>query len=266
MSFNIKIWKYPTFQIADQLSWLTSHVPEFDEDIWASLIQQSMLLVIIVARWTFPVYNYEISRDQISQLLFLLLGVGFDIIDLFALFDEQKVLEHPILVYCILIFWSLSIIQFAFFLTAIRDRVPASKLDPEDQYQTKKKKKNISCGFCSSEIWSIAFMSTMLDFPFLAVRLTAIIYFNINNYSIYFFTCKNILVLLLQAYRLIVICSKQCHDNKVDSVSVSPVSNDVKQPKQPSSSSSTNSTSLDVEANNSHNTNPVNNHIINEKS
>jgi hypothetical protein len=53
-----------------------------------------------------------------------------------------------------------------------------------------------------SEIWSILITLIFQDGPFLAIRLTAVIRFNVRTFSTMFFTCKNAIILFLQVYRL----------------------------------------------------------------
>ncbi|VDD81041.1 unnamed protein product [Mesocestoides corti] len=63
------------------------------------------------------------------------------------------------------------------------------------------------CGriWFGTELWAI-FMSLILqDLPFLALRLTLVMHFNVRSYSNIFFTCKNSLLILLQVFRSTVI-------------------------------------------------------------
>ncbi|XP_076448257.1 uncharacterized protein LOC143284980 [Babylonia areolata] len=58
---------------------------------------------------------------------------------------------------------------------------------------------------CSSELWAILVVFFLQDGPFLANRLVVMLYFKVFNYTIIFFICKNLLVLALQTYRVIVL-------------------------------------------------------------
>ncbi|KAL5965961.1 Transmembrane protein 26 [Taenia solium] len=59
-----------------------------------------------------------------------------------------------------------------------------------------------------TELWAL-FMSLILqDVPFLALRLTLVLHFNVRSYSNIFFTCKNSLLILLQVFRSAVILSE----------------------------------------------------------
>ncbi|KAA0189338.1 Transmembrane protein 26 [Fasciolopsis buskii] len=61
------------------------------------------------------------------------------------------------------------------------------------------------CLCCETELWAIGMSLMLQDLPFLILRLTLIIYFNVRSYSNVFFTCKNTLLILLQLFRSIVI-------------------------------------------------------------
>ena len=56
-----------------------------------------------------------------------------------------------------------------------------------------------------TEMWGILVSVLMQDGPFAIMRLISVVAFNIVTYDNYFFTGKNILVLMLQLYRLIAI-------------------------------------------------------------
>ena len=173
-----------------------------------------------------PVSKAQISRDQLSQLLLVYLGIAADIIELFAIFDEPSILKHRMFILIVLAFWSWSVMQFTLVLTATRSRgwSADNKIKPNEPYVCNEpgtdsddgSGKDFSgihcCFFCDGEIFSIIIMCLMLDLPFLALRLTAMIHYKINTYTIYFFTCKNVTVILLLAYRLLVVCAMKYNE------------------------------------------------------
>lgn len=57
-----------------------------------------------------------------------------------------------------------------------------------------------------SEIWSILVTVSLQDGPFLVIRLVAIFVYRVRSFLTYFFTFKNLLILLFQAYRIVSIC------------------------------------------------------------
>ncbi|KAK4474570.1 hypothetical protein MN116_001711 [Schistosoma mekongi] len=64
------------------------------------------------------------------------------------------------------------------------------------------------CLCCETELWAIGISLMLQDLPFLILRLTLIVYYNVKSYSNVFFTCKNTLLILLQVFRSIVILSE----------------------------------------------------------
>lgn len=60
-----------------------------------------------------------------------------------------------------------------------------------------------------TDIWSTVEALFIQDGPFLIVRLTVMIYFNVVHQMLIFFTIKNFLVVILNIYRLtVLICVK----------------------------------------------------------
>ena len=58
----------------------------------------------------------------------------------------------------------------------------------------------------STDIWGVVEALFIQDGPFLVVRLTVMIHFNVFHQMLVFFAIKNFLVVILNMYRLIVIC------------------------------------------------------------
>lgn len=58
----------------------------------------------------------------------------------------------------------------------------------------------------STDIWSIVEVLFIHDGPFLVVRLTIMIYYDVFHQMLVFFTIKNFLVIILNLYRLFVLC------------------------------------------------------------
>ena len=170
----------------------------------------------------------SMSRQELSSLLLVYVGLAADIIDLFDIFKSKNVLKNFYFIYAVLGVWSLSLMQFVFVISG----------SSADKKNSKKKKKQKDLQMqpnlesddesdpsrqnpcrqvcCSWETWGIVWSLGMQDCPFLAVRLTAIILFNINNYSHFFFTAKNTLVILLQTYRLFAVtcCNEEPEDDE----------------------------------------------------
>ncbi|ESO87216.1 hypothetical protein LOTGIDRAFT_183655, partial [Lottia gigantea] len=177
-------------------------------DVWVSVIEQSLLFLLILCRWILP--RGEITRDQLSQLLFVYIGMASDIMELFVLFDEEKVRRDKGLVYVILVAWTISLLQFCLVLTATKNPKKARvAIRPvTDTVNVKKKKKDYLIMCLTTEVWSLMVTFLMQDGPFLCVRLFTLINHNLITYNILFFTCKNMLVVMLLTYRLIVLCGR----------------------------------------------------------
>ena len=171
-----------------------------------------LLFVLIVGRWILP--KGSMTRNQLSLLLLVYVGMASDIMDVFVLYEEPAVVGDDLLGYIILGVWSFSLLQFCMVLTVTRSRrssVSYTHLLFLDDPSTK----NSGCMCCETEIWSILTTIFMQDGPFLTVRLLVTIKYKILNYSLLFFTCKNVLVIVLQLYRLfIVLCNAE--DDKED--------------------------------------------------
>ena len=146
--------------------------------------------------------SQEISRDELSNLLMVYLGMGSDIMELLVLFEEDYVLEDDIAIYATLVVWTVSLLQFTVVLTATSKGKKSADADMEDQTDGNAPSK---CSCCASDIWSICVTMFMQDGPFLALRLYIIVKNRTLSYTILFFTLKNLLMLMIQTYRLFVV-------------------------------------------------------------
>ena len=122
------------------------------------------------------------------------------------------------LTYIILGVWSLSVLQFTLtFATAHRPRrarglrlSPAtSDGDDDDDHRHRQSVIRV-------ELLATVLSLLMQDGPFLAVRLYTMITYNIITYSLVFFTAKNVLVILLLAYKILLLLNKICCPKKLE--------------------------------------------------
>ena len=172
--------------------------------MWVLAIEQTLLFLLIIGRGLLP--KGDISRDQLSQLLFVYTGIASDITEIFVLFEEKYVLFNKILIYIILTAWSLSLVQYTLVLTVARSRkTRVVATGPQALHRT-----SASCSSCTErETWAILTTIVLQDAPFLCIRLYVMIYYRAMTYSILFFTFKNALVMALQFYRVcIVACGR----------------------------------------------------------
>lgn len=174
-------------------------------------------MVLIVGRWLLP--KGRITRDELSQLLLAYVAISADIIELFNMFNEEKVRRSPKLSMVTLAVWSVSLVQFPLVITTVKSQKARycwsssrlSELDTVSTYNfhmSPRKQKTKSCmeKFTDISVWGI--MSTVLlqDAPFLALRIYLIFWEQVTGYTMFFFISKNSLIIMVQIYRLLVIC------------------------------------------------------------
>ena len=183
-------------------------------------MEQTLLFLLVLCRWLLP--RGDISRHELSQLLFVFMGIASDNMELFELFDETEVRKDSILTYVVLGVWSLSLLQFVFVLTATKNpqkiRVLHDQPTEEEQAheRRRKKKRSLLEVMFATEIWSLLFSVMVQDGPYAATRIYTVVKYDLLTYSIIFFICKNILVICLVFYRLTVVCIHKCTDDDDD--------------------------------------------------
>lgn len=179
-------------------------------DTWVVIMEQLFLYLMILARWILP--RGEITRNELSQLLFVFIGIASDITELFALFEEEQVRMSEKLTYAILCIWTISLLQFTLVLTSTHSpKKTRTTLPSGAEFQDEKEdvKTNMVAAFFQTEVWSICVNFLLQDGPFLAIRLYTIIEFKLVTYSIIFFTAKNGLLVIMLVYRLSVLCMER---------------------------------------------------------
>jgi len=175
-------------------------------------IEQLTLLILIIGRWMLP--KGVISRDQLSQLLLVYFGISFDIMELFYLFDEHLVIVSRTLQYVILTIWTGSLLQFTIVLTTIKTR--RQRLSGEMRGGRGLLHRMTQWRCCQTEIWGLLTIIILQDGPFLALRLYCFS-LGIFGYSLLFYTVKNVLIVVLEAYRFTVLvlrCSRPGFDRR----------------------------------------------------
>lgn len=188
-----------------------------------------MLFVLIVGRWMSP--KGDISRDQLSQLLLVYIGMAADILEYVTEgLKSPSVMCNSELVMLVLVMWSWSLFQFTLSLTATINTDPNKKKGNSSRRKIRTSRKSSSsssvveeeinpskgcrCLCLETEIWSILVTTFMQDAPFLATRLYFMVVHNSIDQSSIFFTCKNALLLLIQTYRVVIIISNECKQRK----------------------------------------------------
>jgi len=184
--------------------WLKA-ADQLNPNTWKLALHQTLLFVLVIGRWLLP--KGEISRDELSQLLLVFIAVGADILE-FATetisFEELDDCSHTIL-YFLYAVWSVSLSQFCLVLTASKSRKARLGYESVNENEQQVKPKYSSSLFTSAEVWGVLVTLFVQDIPFLVFRVYIMVVHNIVHQMIVFFTGKNVLVVILQTYRLIVI-------------------------------------------------------------
>ncbi|XP_040181827.1 transmembrane protein 26-like [Rana temporaria] len=158
--------------------------------LWLDELEQVMVLVLVLTRWLMP--KGEMSRDQLSQLLLIYIGLGADLLDILLLIKEPSVATNQNVTIVGLSLFSWAVLQFTLVLT----QTGSAKPEETENY-------TYSC--CTSEVWSLLVAVIMQDGPFLVFRLYLTINEKVLNEMMIFFICKNILTVFLEVYRIAVI-------------------------------------------------------------
>ncbi|CAF0885437.1 unnamed protein product [Adineta ricciae] len=183
-------------------------------------------MIIIIGRWLLP--KGKISRSALSQLLLVYLSLASDMIDLLSIFQEENVIKNQEMIYSTLAVFSWSTFQFSLNLVASRGRTfryESDSMTSSNQLNILKQQKrrpphrvlSICQKLANSELPSIFLTILMQDLPFLIIRFIAVVHFKVQSYTTIFFTCKNLIILCLQVYRLWSICIEHMdQDEQID--------------------------------------------------
>lgn len=187
-------------------------------------IEVTFLMIILIGRWLLP--KGKISRSALSQLLLVYLSLASDMIDLLSIFQEDQVIKNLEMIYATLAVFSWSTFQFSLSILASRGRTFRFESDHRKQILQLSSRRSRSNpqrlkskyqSLASSELLSIFITILMQDLPFLIIRFIAVIHFKVHSYTIIFFTCKNMIILFLQLYRLWSICIEHIdQDEQID--------------------------------------------------
>lgn len=164
---------------------------------WTNVLEQSMMFVLILCRWLLP--RGHIDRNSLSQLLIMYSAISADILDFTDFLQVDEIRNKKTFMFIGLGFWSWSMAQFTLVVTTafgFRRRPEVNENHNEA----------MTVDWDRSEILSILSVFFMQDGPFLALRIYAIFFIRLSNYfTIFFFSLKNILTLILGLYRLMVL-------------------------------------------------------------
>ncbi|KAM3859419.1 transmembrane protein 26b [Diretmus argenteus] len=160
---------------------------------WILALHQILLILLILGKWLLPVGG-GLTRDQLSQLLLIFVGTAADILEFTSETLSDVKDSSPSMVYIILAVWTWSMLQFPLHLSVMG----ASSDDLSEAGSS-------LFSHLRTDIWSTVEALFIQDGPFLVVRLTVMIYFNVVHQMLIFFAIKNFLVVILNIYRLFVL-------------------------------------------------------------
>lgn len=180
---------------------------ELDPENWVAGLEQTMLIVLVLGRWLMP--KGDMSRDQLSQLLMVYVGLGADILDIFDTFKEPEVKTNRAVVIIGLALFSWALMQFPLVLTQTQPPKGEPLQRSSGGLSCCPGAPSVSTTCCSSEVWSLLLTVGLQDGPFLLYRLYLMVQEQVLNQLMIFFTCKNILIVLLELYRIFVMQCKQ---------------------------------------------------------
>uniref|UniRef100_A0A673AH15 Transmembrane protein 26b n=1 Tax=Sphaeramia orbicularis TaxID=375764 RepID=A0A673AH15_9TELE len=177
--------------------WNNSGVPSLSlvcANDWILALHQILLILLILGKWLLPASGV-LTRNQLSQLLLIFVGTAADILEFTS--ETLSDINSPSMVYIILAVWTWSMLQFPLHFSGT-----ASSDDLSEPASSPSVLSNLR-----ADIWSTAEALFIQDGPFLLVRLTVMIYFNVVHQMLIFFAIKNFLVVILNIYRLsVLIC------------------------------------------------------------
>lgn len=182
-------------------------IEELEPENWVAGLEQTMLIVLVLGRWLMP--KGDMSRDQLSQLLMVYVGLGADILDIFDTFKEPEVKTNKAVVIVGLALFSWALMQFPLVLTQTRATQGDVPQQSRNDFPSTDDPSSSSPSCCSNEIWSLLLTVGLQDAPFLVYRLFLMIKEQVQNQLMIFFTCKNILIVLLELYRIFVVQFEQ---------------------------------------------------------
>ncbi|XP_030642628.1 transmembrane protein 26 [Chanos chanos] len=167
---------------------------------WILALHQVLLILLILGKWLLPLGG-GVTRDELSQLLLIFVGTAADILEFTSETLSDVKDNSPQLVYIILAVWTWSMLQFPLHLAVVTSR-PVESIELGGSCN----QDNTLLSRHSTDIWNIVESLFIQDGPFLVVRLTVMTYFEVFHQMLVFFAIKNFMVVVLNLYRLFVIC------------------------------------------------------------
>ncbi|XP_015192385.1 transmembrane protein 26-like [Lepisosteus oculatus] len=165
-------------------------------------LRQTLPFVLVLGRWIMP--KGEMSRDDLSNILTNFLSLGADILELSEVFKDKEVRSHYKLLVIGLSLFSLALMQFPLVITKIQ--LPVTHPAPKHLL---KRVRDHSVEEGCNKILGLLINVVMQDAPFLVYRLYLITKLGVYDDTIIYFTCKNIVMILIDVYTiLVIVCGK----------------------------------------------------------
>ncbi|CAF4814387.1 unnamed protein product, partial [Rotaria sp. Silwood1] len=140
--------------------------------------------------------------------------IASDIVDLLTIFNEDQILRSQRMLIATLSVLSWSLLQFATNMRAANKNTRLANVD-SFRYALKKSRRRRMFflypmqRLFENDAWYLYEINLMsCSATQLALRLVAVIKFDVRSYSTLFFTCKNGIILFLQFYRLVAILTE----------------------------------------------------------
>lgn len=166
--------------------------------IWSQIEIQVYLFLLLILRALLPKQD-SISHFGKTDLLFKYFATGMDLLDFIDLLAYPQLYFSERLVYATLIVWSISCLQFVIYVPEVK----------------KNKLKEIHSFLTNSLLTTF-----LMDVPFLAVRLYAMLGCGKHDYTSYFFVFKNIVLILLQIARIQAIAAERSQHRREELASL----------------------------------------------
>lgn len=163
--------------------------------IWSQIEIQVYLFLLLILRALLPKQD-SISYFGKTDLLFKYFATGMDLLDFIDLLAYPQLYFNSRLVYATLIVWSISCLQFVIYVPEVK----------------KNKLKELHSFLTNSLLTTF-----LMDVPFLAVRLYAILGCGKHDYTSYFFVFKNLVLIFLQIARIQAITAERSQHRKQQS-------------------------------------------------
>ncbi|CAG5122373.1 unnamed protein product [Candidula unifasciata] len=181
-----------------------------DSKTWLIVIEEMLTYVMFASRWVLP--RGRVRREELAELLFAFIEIAADIMEFFSLIGEDVIRKDKTLSFWVLGIWSLSILQFTMTVTVIHQPKKEKKVTVVViESDTDKQRERVR-----HECFAIFLTMAMQDLPFAIMRLYTIIKFSYINYSLIFFTSKNLIIIMLLLYKVIAVCKNQYRQHAED--------------------------------------------------